>query len=70
MVSVLIQYFTFIVANVSAWMHKIFEETGGIYIYLGALACFLFIRLLLRPFLGRRMGSDFSRGGNYTDYHY
>ena len=63
MVELIVQYLTFVVQNVSAWMYIIFDKSGGIVIYLGAIACFTSVRLLLRPFFDRRLansGSDYA----------
>lgn len=63
MVSTFIQSVSFLVNNVSSWMHEIFTKTDGIMIYLGAIAVFGSVRLLLRPFFGRRLansGSDYA----------
>lgn len=63
MVSTLVQYFSFLVNNVSSWMHSIFVETDAMIIYLGAIAVFGSVRLLLRPMFGRRLansGSDYA----------
>ncbi len=66
MVSILIQSFTFVVNNVSSWMYEIFDSTGAIMIYLGAIAVVGCIRLILRPYFGRPLvrGSDYATISN------
>lgn len=62
MVSTLVQHLSFMINNVSSWMHSIFVETDAMLIYLGAIAVFGSVRLLLRPFFGGRFvsGSDYA----------